>query len=406
MAPSGGEKPAAHDAQPELRLSRPGMLSLSKASSCRLAEAHWAAQVSVPRTLVAPREPVELVHKNVAVVGEVACSGLTSPPLEAFDQLRQPCLPKVDDTHGVSGRTLCNREHRDLEEQGAVKGFEHTDITLPFLPQVVSVQEQERASTGQLLLEDRRRNMSVERFGDLPLPPNVFPRNRATRSVPSAPSGDGVALVVRQSPLVWRRAATEGKCSWDRPGKEPVPNSEQLPVSLRCSVTAGLQGGDSGDTLTSSLPTSVFVIVNEGTSIPKDGIEFDIPREKLERVSVTLLDAVRRLHFNSGHPPNRELERIVRLSGGSEEAILVVKGLHCTICKKSTGTKLPRPGRVRDDLGQFNEVVLADILHVKDADAEGHDYMVILDEGTSYGIVRRIDGHTQETSSKRWKTDG
>ena len=386
MAPSGAEKPAAHDAQPELRLSRPGMLSLSKASSCRLAEAHWAAQVSVPRTLVAPREPVELVHKNVAVVGEVACSSLTSLPLEAFDQLRQPCLPKVDDTHGVSGRTLCNREHRDLEEQGAVKGFEHTDITLPFLPQVVSVQEQERASTGQLLLEDRRRNMSVERFGDLPLPPNVFPRNRATRPAPSAPSGDGVALVVRQSPLVWRRAATEGKCSWDRPGKEPVPNSEQLPVSRRCH--------------------RADVIVNEGTSVPKDGIEFDIPREKLERVSVTLLDAVRRLHFNSGHPPNRELERIVRLSGGPEEAILVVKGLHCTICKKSTGTKLPRPGRVRDDLGQFNEVVLADILHVKDADAEGHDYMVILDEGTSYGIVRRIDGHTQETSSKRWKTDG
>ena len=95
---------------------------------------------------------------------------------------------------------------------------------------------------------------------------------------------------------------------------------------------------------------SVYVIVNEGTPIPKDGIEFDIPRDKLERVTVTLLDAVRRLHCSSGHPPNRELERIVRLSGGSEEAILAVKGLHCSICRKSAETKLPRPGRVRDNL--------------------------------------------------------
>ena len=84
------------------------------------------------------------------------------------------------------------------------------------------------------------------------------------------------------------------------------------------------------------------------------------------------------------------------MSGGSEEAILAVKGLHCSICRKSAETKLPRPGRVRDNLGQFNEVVLGNFVHLKDADGEGHDFMVIIDDGTSYAIVRRLDRHTQE----------
>ena len=63
---------------------------------------------------------------------------------------------------------------------------------------------------------------------------------------------------------------------------------------------------------------STFVIVEEGHMIPPDGIDFDIPKEHLGKMTKSLLQAVRRLHLNCGHPPNADLERVIRLSGGSE----------------------------------------------------------------------------------------
>ena len=82
------------------------------------------------------------------------------------------------------------------------------------------------------------------------------------------------------------------------------------------------------DNLTQSTPlddstgndSAAYVIVNEGTDIPPMGISFDMPREQLPNSTKTLLDSVRRLHINKGHPPNAELERIVRLAGGSDIA--------------------------------------------------------------------------------------
>ena len=70
--------------------------------------------------------------------------------------------------------------------------------------------------------------------------------------------------------------------------------------------------------LTTSLVThDAYAVVNEGKSIPESGIEFDIPPEYHGQVTKSLLSSVRRLHINTGHPPNGELERIVRLAGGS-----------------------------------------------------------------------------------------
>ena len=62
----------------------------------------------------------------------------------------------------------------------------------------------------------------------------------------------------------------------------------------------------------------VNVVVDEGTVLPEDGIEFDVdPKLKPPK---PLLAAVRRLHINTGHPTNADLERVCRLAGGSADA--------------------------------------------------------------------------------------
>ena len=91
---------------------------------------------------------------------------------------------------------------------------------------------------------------------------------------------------------------------------------------------------------------AVYGIFSEPGQIPEAGIEFEIPDDLKKSVTKPLLSSLRRLHINSGHPPNAELERIIRLSGGSEVARACVRGLNCSACRKNTAPKAPRPGNV------------------------------------------------------------
>ena len=134
----------------------------------------------------------------------------------------------------------------------------------------------------------------------------------------------------------------------------------------------------------------VHTVVDEKTEIPVGGIEFDIPDKFHSRASKSLLDSVRRLHFNSGHPPNAELERIVRLAGGSDVAQAAVRGIRCSICKKAAPPKPHKPGRVRDNIRQFNDTVLVDLGYVKDSDGVTHTWMIIIDEGTDWCVAKYV----------------
>ena len=139
--------------------------------------------------------------------------------------------------------------------------------------------------------------------------------------------------------------------------------------------------------------SEVYVIVEEGQSIPQDGIEFDVQPKHVGNMTKSLLQSVRRLHINCGHPPNADLERVVRLSGGSELACQAVRAIKCSICNRSANAKLPRPGRVRDNIGQFNDTVLCDLGYVKDAVGATHAFMIFVDDGTDYIVARRVDSH-------------
>ena len=86
--------------------------------------------------------------------------------------------------------------------------------------------------------------------------------------------------------------------------------------------------------LNSRADHDTYAIYDEKTDVPEGGIEFDLPPELYGEISKALLSSVRRLHFNSGHPPSSELERIVRLSGGSELARAAVKGTRCSVFER------------------------------------------------------------------------
>ena len=86
---------------------------------------------------------------------------------------------------------------------------------------------------------------------------------------------------------------------------------------------------------------TVFKIIHEDPT--KDtlagGIEFDIPAEHESKITKSVFSAVRRPHVNSGHPPNDELQRIVRLSGGSEMSRIAVKDIRCATCQRAASPK-------------------------------------------------------------------
>ena len=106
----------------------------------------------------------------------------------------------------------------------------------------------------------------------------------------------------------------------------------------------------------------------------------------------SLLSAVRRLHFNTGHPPNYELERVVRLAGGSDLAQKACRGIRCTVCRKTAPPKSAKPGKVKNNIGQFNETVMGDLMYIRDANGVNHGFLVLVDEGTDWCVVKYI-GH-------------
>jgi len=133
-----------------------------------------------------------------------------------------------------------------------------------------------------------------------------------------------------------------------------------------------------------------FAVIDEKGDIPEAGIEFDLPPELHQKVPKALLSSIRRLHFNSGHPPNDELERIVRLSGGSELARQAIKGIKCTVCRKAAPTKTPKPAKAKMNIGQFNETVLIDLGYEKDSVGKTHGWAVMVDEGTDWCVVKYL----------------
>ena len=136
--------------------------------------------------------------------------------------------------------------------------------------------------------------------------------------------------------------------------------------------------------------SDVYAVVQEGCLVPQGGVEFDLPSENRRHITKSLLSSCRRLHINIVHPPNADLARVVRLSGGSELAQKAILGLNCTICRKALPAKSPKPGKPRNNVGQFNDSLLADVGFECDVDGTKHAFLILLDEGANWMVCKYL----------------
>ena len=92
-------------------------------------------------------------------------------------------------------------------------------------------------------------------------------------------------------------------------GIGPSIHDDTVEMLSRLKSRLRSKANNIGSTSAGEVPDESFPIVNEGSDIPAAGIDFDLPVKQMANVTKSLLDCVRRLHLNTGHPPNAELER-------------------------------------------------------------------------------------------------
>ncbi len=73
--------------------------------------------------------------------------------------------------------------------------------------------------------------------------------------------------------------------------------------------------------------------------------------------------AVRRVHQNLGHPPIRDLVRILRNGGSSEQAIAFALELECDVCKQNIRPKIAKNFNANRVL-EFNQRLGIDVKQV------------------------------------------
>ena len=113
-------------------------------------------------------------------------------------------------------------------------------------------------------------------------------------------------------------------------------------------------------------------------------------------VSGRVAGALRRLHQNLGHPPNRELAKHLRLSGASQDLIEAASGLKCRACEKCARPPLhpvAKPAALLD----FNEAVAIDIIFLDNQQSKGNLALNMVDIGSSYQVVAPLRNRKSDT---------
>ena len=111
------------------------------------------------------------------------------------------------------------------------------------------------------------------------------------------------------------------------------------------------------------------------------------------KVAPHIRAALTRLHQNLGHPAVHDLVRHLRLAGAEGAVISAAKSLRCDVCHRCQRTAAPRPASLPTML-DFNQVVAVDVFHAFDSEQVRHEFISVIDLGTQYHLVKRIDGHS------------
>ena len=125
-----------------------------------------------------------------------------------------------------------------------------------------------------------------------------------------------------------------------------------------------------------------------------EGMHFEVPAGK--RLEAPVRSLLKKLHCNLGHPSGDDLKRFLRSGGAAQELQEAVGWLKCGSCAKSQRPRLHRSTRLPPHELQFNDQIMIDCFHVRDAQSDGHWFLSILDRATMYHQVAYLKAHTAE----------
>ncbi|CAE7777019.1 GIP [Symbiodinium sp. CCMP2592] len=128
----------------------------------------------------------------------------------------------------------------------------------------------------------------------------------------------------------------------------------------------------------------------EPTAVGASAISFD------KVVAPHVQAALTRLHQNLGHPAVTDLTRHLRLAGASEDIIKIAKGMRCQVCARNKRASAPRPASLPSFL-DFNQLVSVDVFHVFDINRKRHEMLSVVDHGTTFHLVKRLEGHSAKS---------
>ncbi|CAE7795640.1 Copia protein [Symbiodinium microadriaticum] len=120
-----------------------------------------------------------------------------------------------------------------------------------------------------------------------------------------------------------------------------------------------------------------------------------------------MLQSLKRLHVNLGHPSASNLMRVLKHGGASKEAVELAKELECDVCKAQAAPKSPPPAQT-NRATQFNQRIGIDVKYLPGWKPNQRIPAVnIVDFASSFQIVVPLHGReTSETIRKalleRW----
>ena len=69
-----------------------------------------------------------------------------------------------------------------------------------------------------------------------------------------------------------------------------------------------------------------------------------------------------------------------------------MKGIRCAVCSKAKPPEIAKPGRIKTNIGQFNDALLGDICYETDANGRTHGWLLVVDEGIGWTVAKYLSG--------------
>ena len=159
------------------------------------------------------------------------------------------------------------------------------------------------------------------------------------------------------------------------PTENLQPESKHVPSASRAKQTEEL---DSADAL---MP---FQAGYRDITFP--GLDRETPK--------WLLQALRRIHTNLGHPPKEALVRHLVHAGAHDNAVRAARHLQCEVCRRVAPPRAARP--VKPFVPhRFNDRLSLDILFLKDIRGATYAYLNQVDSATSYQALAYLANRTE-----------